>query len=186
MKAVGHSVLQVPMPALEWFVRDRHAHYDTDYVAADPDFVHAHITVLGPFLDQVDDTSAALVASIAARVEPFAVLLERVETFPNGIIHLRPEPDDMFRRLTRELSAAFPQCPPYGGEFPDVVPHLTLDHASNGITEESTRAALLLPAYDRAERIDLAWYEPGNCHLVRSWQLGVPSEEWTNGSSPAS
>jgi hypothetical protein len=23
-----------------------------------------------------------------------------------------------------------------------------------------------------AERLDLAWYESGGCHLVRSWPLG--------------
>lgn len=168
---MGHSVLQVPVPAVEQFVRGRHAHYDPDYVSNDPAFVHAHITVLGPFLEVVDDASVETIAAIAAEVEPFELRLERIETFPDGIIHLRPEPEEPFRKLTAALWAAFPQCPPYGGEFDDVVPHLTLDHAGHA-TVEATRAALELPAYDRAARIDLAWYEPGNCHLVRSWPLG--------------
>jgi 2'-5' RNA ligase len=170
---MGHSVLQIPVPSLEPFVRARHAHYDGDYVSKDPGFVHAHITVLGPFLEVVDEESATAVASIAAGIDPFDVRLERVETFPDGIIHLRPEPDEPFRALTQALWDAFPQCPPYGGEFDDVVPHLTLDHSSQ-VTVESVRAGLALPTYDRAERIDLAWYEPGNCHLVRSWPLGSP------------
>lgn len=172
MAVVGHSVLQIPVPALEWFVRDRNAHYDGDYVSSDPDFVHAHITVLGPFLDEVDEASADVVADIASRVAPFDVRLGRIATFPNGVIHLLPEPDEQFRRLTRDLWAAFPECPPYGGEFAEIVPHLTLDLTSHGVTEESTRAALRLPAAERAERIDLAWYEPGNCHRIRSWPLG--------------
>ncbi len=171
---MAHSVLQSPVPALEPFVRSRHAHYDGDYLSADPAFVHAHITILGPFLDEVDDGAAELIAGIAASVEPFDLRLERIATFPDGIIHLCPEPDEPFRLLTEQLWAAFPECPPYGGEFADVVPHLTLDHAGHATVEE-TRAGLDLPAYDRAERIDLAWYEPGNCHLIRSWRLGLGS-----------
>lgn len=170
---MGHSVLQVPVPALEQFVRSRTAHYDTDYLSRDPAFVHAHVTVLGPFLDVVDDQAAATVAAIAAKVEPFSIVLERVETFPNGIIHLVPELDEPFRELTRLLWAAYPQCPPYRGEFADVRPHLTLDALGEHVTQESTRAALDLPAYDVAERIDLAWYAPGGCRVLRSWPLGV-------------
>ena len=175
MAGVGHTVLQIPVPVLEPFVRGRHAHYDPDYLSADPAFVHAHITVLGPFLDHVDDAAAATVAAIASLQEPFVVVLERVETFPNGIIHLVPDPDAPFRELTRRLSEAFPQCPPYGGEFPDVRPHLTLDAVGDRVTEESTRVSLELPAYDVAERIDLAWYAPGDCRVLRSWPLGVRS-----------
>jgi hypothetical protein len=172
---MGHSVLQVPVPALEQFVRARHAHYDGAYVSDDPAFVHAHITVLGPFLEQLDETSAAVVAAIAGQVEPFDVRLEQLATFPDGVIHLRPEPAAPFLKLTEELWAAFPQCPPYGGEFSDTIPHLSLDLTSDGVTEASTRAALDLPAYDRSERVDLAWYEPGNCRILRSFPLGAGS-----------
>ena len=50
----GHSVLVVPIPALETLVAARHAHYDRDYVSADPTFAHAHVTILGPWLTQAD------------------------------------------------------------------------------------------------------------------------------------
>ena len=172
---MGHSVLQVPIPVLDPFVRARTAHYDEAYLSADPAFVHAHITVLGPFLDEVDEASAAVVAAIAGRVDPFDVRLAQLATFADGVIHLRPEPAAPFQKLTEELWAAFPQCPPYGGEFLDTVPHLSLDLASDDVTEQSTRAALDLPADDRAERIDLAWYEPGNCRILRSFPLGESS-----------
>jgi len=42
----GHSVLVVPVPALEEYVRARTAHYDASFVSADPAWVHAHLTVL--------------------------------------------------------------------------------------------------------------------------------------------
>jgi 2'-5' RNA ligase len=169
----GHSVLQVPVPELEPFVRARTEHYDTAYLADDPAFTHAHVTALGPFLPEVDDETVAAVAAIIADTSSFEFTLERIATFPNGIIHLVPEPDDAFRTLTARLSAAFPQCPPYAGQFADVRPHLTLDASGPMVTEQSTRALLgdLLPARCRAERLDLAWYQPGACRVLRSWRL---------------
>jgi 2'-5' RNA ligase superfamily len=37
-----------------------------------------------------------------------------------------PEEEAPFRALTESVFAAFPSCPPYGGQFADVVPHLTI------------------------------------------------------------
>src|SRR5690606_21056642 len=100
----------------------------------------------------------------------------RLDTFPNGIIHLIPEPDDGFVRLTSLLMAAFPDHPPYGGNFTPV-PHLTLDLRRGSVTEASTRELLgtTVPVRSHAEWLDLAWYEAGACHLVRRWPLGTPT-----------
>jgi 2'-5' RNA ligase len=173
----GHTVLQLPVPELEPFVRDRHRHYDRAFVSPDPDFTHAHITALGPFLDpaEIDDRIAAQVAELMVGVQPFTFTLERIETFPDGIIHLRPDPEGPFSDLTRNLSEAFTTCPPYGGRYGEVVPHLTLDLRSEAVTEDSVRTALgpVLPATCRADRLDLAWYEQHGCRLLRSWPLGA-------------
>ena len=173
----GHTVLQVPVPELEPFVSARTAHYDRDYVSADPAFVHAHVTALGPFLGEASLTDAALdrVSEIVSRTEPFDFVLESVGTFPNGIVHLLPEPSAPFAALTAQLWEAFPQCPPYAGAFADVVPHLTLDALSSDVTQHSTHqlVAVHLPARCRAEHLDLAWYEPGRCRVLRSWRLGA-------------
>jgi hypothetical protein len=169
-------VLVVPVPALEVFVRGRTAHYDAAYVSDDPRFTHAHVTVLGPWRPRLDPADAQVLAEIAADVPPFGFRLGRLDTFPNGIIHLVPEPDTRFRELTRRVHEAFPDCPPYAGEF-DPVPHLTLDLRSEQVTEAITRALLgdLVPCDARAERLDLAWYEAGRCHVVESWRLGTTS-----------
>jgi hypothetical protein len=53
----GHTVLLVPVPGLEAFVRARTEHYDRDYVSPDPHFVHAHVTALGPFLPPAETTA---------------------------------------------------------------------------------------------------------------------------------
>jgi len=173
--ASGHSVLQVPVPQLETFVRARHAHYDQAYVSADPAFVHAHITALGPFLPAECLTPSALatVGEIAAGTAPFDFTLARVGTFPNGIVHLLPDPASPFAALTRRLWSAFPECPPYAGQFAEVVPHLTLDAVSDDVTEASTVRDLRrhLPARCRADVLHLAWYEPGACRVLHSWPL---------------
>ena len=175
----GHAVLQIPVPALEPFVRQRHEHYDRDFVSADPVFVHAHITVLGPFLppEAVDDRVLSTIDEIACAVGGFDYRLEQIDVFPNGVIHLVPDPIEPFRSLTVELFTAFPSCPPYGGAFPDVRPHLTLDARSDGVTVESTRRLLgsLVPAQCRAERLDLAWWGNRTCRVLHSWWLGRPS-----------
>ncbi len=172
---MGHSVLVVPVPRLEDFVRARTAHYDADYLSSDPGFTHAHITALGPFLDQADAAAVTTIAGIANNIEPYDFTLADLDTFPNGIIHLVPEPAEPFRQLTERLWQAYPSCPPYAGRFDDVRPHLTLDLRSDSVTEASTRALLgdAIPTSCRAERLDLAWYEAGNCHLLRSWRLGA-------------
>ncbi|MGC5584686.1 2'-5' RNA ligase family protein [Ornithinimicrobium sp. W1665] len=170
---IGHSVLQVSVPALEGWVRARTAEHDPAFVSNDPRFGHAHVTALGPFVDVLDEAVAGRVADVAAQVEPFSYRLARVATFPNGIVHLVPEPAEPFARLTALLVGEFPDHRPYGGQFaPD--PHLTLDLVHGDVTEESTRARLegLLPLEARAETLDLAWWESGRCHLVHRWPLG--------------
>ncbi len=87
-------MLQVPVPELEPFVRARTGHYDTDYLSTDPGFVHAHVTALAPFLDGADLTAEVLdkVAEIASTTRHFDFTLAELDTFPNGIVHLLPEP----------------------------------------------------------------------------------------------
>ncbi|SDT63001.1 2'-5' RNA ligase family protein [Jiangella sp. DSM 45060] len=174
MSRPGYTVLQVPVPALETFVRGRFEHYDRAYVSPDPAFTHAHITALAPFLPAPDPAALDTVAAIAAAASPITFTLRRLETFPNGIVYLAPEPADPFRALTEALVAAFPQCPPYGGEFPDVVPHLTLDQLSADVSVASTRDALggTVPVTCVADRVDLAWYQPERSRLLASFALG--------------
>ncbi|WP_243057207.1 2'-5' RNA ligase family protein [Nocardioides sp. SR21] len=170
----GHSVLQVPVPQLEPFVRARTLHHDPSYLAADPAFVHAHVTALAPFADALTDDVERRVAAIAADTAPFDFVLARMDRFPDGTLYLVPEPDGAFRAMTARLAAEFPEFPPYAGAFPEVVPHLTLDLLSDDVFEESTLALLgdAIPARCRAERLDLVWYEPGAVEVRRSWRLG--------------
>lgn len=169
----GHSVLVVPVPELETFVLGRWVHYEPDWVSRDPAFTHAHITLLAPFLADPTTADLRLVGTIAAGAAPFDFRLEDVAAFPDGCLHLPPEPAAPFAALTHALWAAFPQCPPYAGAY-DVHPHLTLDQCSATVSVASTRALLgdAIPARCRADRIELHWYERGGCRVLSDWKLG--------------
>lgn len=171
---MAHTVLVVPVPELDPFVRERTEHYDASFLAADPAFVHAHITVLGPFLDDPTPADLETVAAIAAEVPAFDFELDRLGEFADGILHLLPDPDAAFRELTRRLVAAFPQCPPYGGAFPEPVPHLTVEKRTTTIDETSVRSELgpVLPARCRADRVTLHRYANHDCRVLAEWRLG--------------
>lgn len=174
----GHAVVQVPIPVLEPWVRARTSFYDTAYVSADPDFVHAHVTALGPLPSVLEGVlspaDAERISRASASVRAFSTSFAEIATFPNGVVHLVPTPAAGFSDLTRALRAEFPTVLPYGGEF-EPAPHLTLDAVHDDVTESSTLAAMqhLLPAQHHATSLDLAWYEPGHCRLLARWELGT-------------
>lgn len=175
----GHTVLAVPVRALDNVIRARTVFYDASYVSADPNFVHAHITVLAPWADKPTAEDLAHVEHIAQTVAPFEIKLSRVGEFPDGTIYLRPYPDSQLRELTSRLSSAFPQFPPYSGQYDDVVPHLTLDRRSATVTPETVRASIdhLLPLTITVDRIDLQWWANHGCQRLHTWQLSRIDED---------
>ena len=90
--------------------------------------VPAHITVLYPFVEpaRVNDELVATLATAARCVASFECRFERTRWFGEDVLWLDPNPAEPFRRLTEAVGAAFPECPPYGGAFDEVVPHLTV------------------------------------------------------------
>lgn len=170
----GHSVIAIPVPGLDDIVRERTERYDPSFLSADPVFTHAHITLLGPWLDDPTEADLLAVAGLLADEPSFAFVLAKVGEFPDGTLHLRPEPTGPFTRLTAGLAAAFPQTPPYAGRYAEIVPHLTLEHRATGATVAAlgTELADRLPMSERAERVDLQWWANHDCHVRHTWWLG--------------
>lgn len=169
----GHSVLVIPVPELDGWVRERTAYYDASFLGRDDSFINAHITLLGPWIPQPTPADLEKVASIAAVTPSFHYSLENLGIFPDGLIYLDPLPVQPFTTLTAKLSETFPDYPPYAGTFGSVVPHLTLDRAGKEVSLESVTASLgkAIPKATRATRIDLQWWENNNCHVMASWRL---------------
>lgn len=184
----GHSVLVVPVPALEPLVRQRTRHYDAAYLSADPSFAHSHVTVLGPFVDAGDLTPAVLdqVRQVVCGHPPFVAEFAEVAQFPDGMIHLRVDDEGPFRRLTADLVDAFPAHRPYGGRYGDVRPHLTLDRAGPAVDVATVRGwvADILPAHTRVSEVRLSWYEQHACRTLARWPLGRLHGDAGPGSAP--
>jgi 2'-5' RNA ligase len=172
---MGHSILAVPVPALDHVIRERTAWYDPSFVSTDPNFIHAHITLLAPWANQPNAEDLAHVERIARAVGPFEIKLSRIGEFPDGVIHLLPEPDFQLRELTSLLTTAFPQFPPYNGRYDNATPHLTLDRRSATVTPGTVRASIghLLPRTITVDRIDLQWWANHGCQRLLTWKLGA-------------
>jgi 2'-5' RNA ligase len=91
--------------------------------------VPAHITVLYPFLDHqlVDADVVGQLHALFAGHRGFGVQLMQCRRFP-GVLYVAPVPETELRALTSAVTSRWPEAPPYGGQFEDVVPHLTVAH----------------------------------------------------------
>ena len=90
--------------------------------------IPAHITVLFPFMPPayVDDAVLHRLAGIFAAVSAFEHRLVRTSWFDEDVLWLAPEDVAPFRSLTESVHREFPDYPPFGGRYEDVVPHLTI------------------------------------------------------------
>ena len=133
--------------------------------------VPPHVTVLYPFAppDRIDDVLVSKLESLLSPIHPFDFQLVGTNWFgDHDVLWLAPEPAESIRHLTKTLAVAFPEYPPYGGEFDGTTPHLTV--APQGTPEELHRAEhdiqphLPIPVAARAvtlmvERPDNRWQQ---------------------------
>ncbi|WP_432883130.1 2'-5' RNA ligase family protein [Kribbella sp. CA-245084] len=113
------------------------------------ELIPPHVTVLVPWVAEPTDADIARLRSAVSSVEPFELSFPTAGQFPNGTAWLKPEPFDTVRSLLHSVFAAFPECPPYGGEFPDVHPHLTISSSTQGgpaVVAEAQAALAATPA----------------------------------------
>jgi 2'-5' RNA ligase len=90
--------------------------------------VPAHVTLLYPFVEpaKIDAKTADKLAGCFRNFAPFDFVLTGPKRLPPETLCLDPEPADAFRELTKAIWKLFPDHPPYGGKWPDIMPHLTL------------------------------------------------------------
>lgn len=102
--------------------------------------VPAHITVLFPFMPpkRIDAVVLEKCSRTLAAHKKFPFQLCRVGCFP-ATAYLEPDPKAPFIALTDSLVQAFPEFPPYRGEFTDIIPHLTVAHGNAPEVEKTAR-----------------------------------------------
>jgi 2'-5' RNA ligase len=93
--------------------------------------VPAHITVLFPFMprERIDALVLERVRRVVGGTQSFEFSLSAVGRFP-ATAYFEPAPSAPFVALTEALAAEFPQFPPFAGEFPTIIPHLTVAHGN--------------------------------------------------------
>ena len=141
--------------------------------------VPAHVTVLYPFVPGPTLTDADVdgLRHLAATTEPFAMNLAIVGRFPD-VLYVAPERDAALRlvSLTEALAARWPSCPPYGGRFTAIVPHLTVYEGRSEPEGLEARVVAHLPIDATADELWLLVQDEHRRWSIRErFRLGSPS-----------
>ena len=114
-----------------------------------------HVTLIFPFADRAgaDDLLEPL-GRVFGAFAPFEIALRQTARFP-GLLYLRPEPAEPFVAITETLANAFPEFPPYAGEFAKIIPHVTVAQGDDEVLAAAEQElGAQLPVKSRVER---AW-----------------------------
>ena len=132
------SALVILVPEAESLVGPFRAKYDSSAADGMP----AHITINYPFLPAQEDEPGAMnkLRELFLLYPSFALSFERPSRFP-GALYLAPFPAQPLNDFIKEVADRFPESPPYGGMFNEVIPHLTVaavedEKALNRISEK--------------------------------------------------
>jgi hypothetical protein len=181
LTSATYSCLVVPVPELEPVVRPRLERAAPTYLFRDRDgdetvSTHAHVTLLAPFAGEgdLDDGMLRELDAFFADVTAFTFRLTTVGEFQGGATYLTPDPSAPFRRLTRQLAARFPEYPPFGGAYGEVVPHVSVPVPPDE-TPESVRADLegRLPITANAREAQLVWFEPDEVRVLATFPFST-------------
>jgi 2'-5' RNA ligase len=139
---MSDSGLLVLVPEAEPWVGELRLKYDPAALIGVP----AHITILTPFMSRERLTEAVLhkIRVAIAKQKPFHFQLKQIARFPLTT-YLAPDPAEPFVAMTTAIARGFPQFPPYGGRFDQIIPHLTVadQNAALAAMAESELAARL-------------------------------------------
>lgn len=92
-----------------------------------------HVTLLYPWrTPPLDDRDIDAVRATIANCAAFPITFSAIGRFPrDGVLYLKVQNNGPLRTLMQAIHRAFPETPPYGGKFLEVIPHLTIATAEN-------------------------------------------------------
>ena len=139
--------------------------------------VPAHVTALFPFAPPalIDADLLERIGEVARASQPFEYMFSRTAWFGDDVVFLAPDEPAPFRELTARLWETFPDYPPYGGQFAEVVPHLTIgEHAGrDALLDAESSVREFGPIRGRAEQLTLMAQTPDARWSYRGrWTLG--------------
>jgi 2'-5' RNA ligase len=173
--AALESALVVLAPEAEPLVNAYRAAHDPAAALGVP----AHVTVLYPFHPPaLAPAAVARLAAVFAEFAPFAYTLAELRRFP-GVLYLAPEPAEPFRALTQRVAAAFPEYPPYGGRYSEIIPHLSLAQLEDAARLDAVAAhfhaacSARLPLHLQAQAVALLDNNQGLWQVACNFPLGA-------------
>ena len=159
MAEAFESALVILVPEVESLVGSFRDRYDPSASRGVP----AHITVSYPFQPASRENPARVhtaLRELFRGYSPFEFSLVEHGCFP-GVLYLAPDPSSPFVELIEAVLERFPDSKLYGGEFKDIVPHLTVayaedEHLLSRIRREFDEVSRRkLPLGSRADRVHL-------------------------------
>jgi len=143
------SAVIIPVPEVEPIVGPLRLQYDRAVHLGVP----AHITLLYPFCPAPGaDDEVKTLRNICLSIAAFPFSFTDVRRFPSTA-YLHPNQSEAFVEITKNLVKMWPECKPYGGAFPEIIPHLTVandvDVETLNAVEDCLRRQLPIPCVAR-------------------------------------
>ena len=166
------SAVLIRIPEAEPLVGEWRRRFDPSAVLGIP----AHITLVYPFVpvEGVDADIRAELRGLFAEEAPCRFELRASARYPS-VLYLKPEPDAALRAIIEGVVERFPEHPPYGGVFDDLMPHLTV--AQSGDEDLLARVESELPRglpveVDVAEAVLMTEREDGLWRVADTFPFG--------------
>ncbi|MFE4637217.1 2'-5' RNA ligase family protein [Streptomyces sp. NPDC056773] len=167
----GQTGLVVRIPEAEPAVRGWRERFDPSARAGVP----AHVTVLFPFLEEsrIGPPVHAALEDVLHCHQPFDLRFERWGRLPE-VLYLVPEPAAPLIRLTEAIADRWPEAPPYGGRFAEIVPHLTIAQGQEEAVMKEIEAGLGggLPFTSHVSSVELMVHDGARWRPRASFALG--------------
>jgi len=175
MPVPAQSALVILIPEVESLVKAFRDRYDPSAAAGVP----AHVTLLYPFKppDELTAEVLATLQDLFSGQSGFTVTFQEFRVFPD-VLYLAPSPAEPFRQLTELLANRYPETPPYGGAFTEIIPHLTLAQAgaAQPLDEIAAKfrevASTSLPIQAQVDMVSLLDNTSGQWRLRAQFALG--------------
>jgi 2'-5' RNA ligase len=170
------SVLGIVVPEAEPLVKALRDRFDSSAALGVP----AHITILYPFIPPSEITPDVLaeLQQFFAQFPAFEFALTELRRFPQTL-YLAPEPAERFKDLIQAIVERYPDYPPYGGAFAEVLPHLTIADVNAGAQldiierEFMQQHGMQLPVMAKASEVLLIENSSGRWEVRETFELAT-------------
>jgi 2'-5' RNA ligase len=155
------------------------------YTQDGADGMPPHVTLLYPFVDDrvLVGGHVCGIRRVLACFAPLDFELRGFAEFPSTegapVLYLEPDPTEPFLEMTAAIARVFPDYPPYGGQFAEIIPHLTIaEHAQAPLSDIRDDVASVLPIAAQAREAWLMQHGTDGWRMRNRIDLSVTGEDY--------